>query len=234
MMCRGLNASAGSRGGPSSIAGSYAGARASYAGSYAGGGGSYAQSEGSSPRASSVVSGMTGFESVGGPDTLSETSRCSPLARPVLGHSSGCQIPALLARTTASHPGVQGHPDPKRPFGRCRPFIAAAALSAGPQEHADTSSDTQKSCSSDKKRMSRAPWDVPSSAASVPLSEVSAAGLRSLSAPHAAAPLASLASLRDHRPPGPRSSNAGSHGVPPGLRCARMPSEVQLQLHAWD
>ena len=50
---------------PSSVAGSYAGARPSYAGSYA-------QSEGSSPRASSVVSGMTAF---GSQDTYGEVAR---------------------------------------------------------------------------------------------------------------------------------------------------------------
>ena len=97
--CRGLNASAGTRGGPSSLAGSYAGARASYAGSYAGGGGSYPQSEGSSPRASSVVSGMTGFESVGGPDTLSEVSRCATLAQACL-LGAGC-LPPLHAAAPA-------------------------------------------------------------------------------------------------------------------------------------
>ena len=59
------------------MAGSFAGGRASYAGSYAGARGSfarsYAHSEGSSPRASSVVSGMTGFDSTG-PDAFSEAS----------------------------------------------------------------------------------------------------------------------------------------------------------------
>ena len=61
------------------MAGSFAGGRASYAGSYAGGrasfAGSYAHSEGSSPRASSMVSGMTGFDSVGpSADAFSEAS----------------------------------------------------------------------------------------------------------------------------------------------------------------
>ena len=95
------------------MAGSYAGARPSYAGSYAGGAGSYAQSEGSSPRASSVVSGMTGFESH---DAFGEAARrvsenvltngsqelCMCI---VLGARVLCRLPA--SRRWASAPTTQ-------------------------------------------------------------------------------------------------------------------------------